>query len=277
MDTQREIQALVLKVQRLEEKLEAAPGRGERVVLGDAPVVMAAHKEEEDEPVPQQRLPPPRQLALLDRINHLYLLKVARLFYIRSHGFVRPMDGGLIFKLIFMVVVMSARMSKSSPLQGRFQISILFMVAGFFWHTRYLQYAYHFFVKENIPGRLWAGENIQANEPIVNNPPVPLPPGRPARPAVRNADEQQRHRPARGPLIPAFFGGDIPLRNANPVVALLTDVLCLVGSFLLSIFPVWQPVGRALEHRQQGNGDGGDGIDPVQNQDEGLRNGDDAE
>ena len=256
MDTQREIQDLVMKVRRLEDRLEATSGLG---ALQHDPVEQQGNNKAEEEPVPlQNHSAPPPQPGIFSRIQKMYGWRLARLFYLRSQGFVRPLDGGLMFKLIFTVVVMSARISKTSLSQGRFQISFLLVVSGFLWHTRYVQYVYHFFVKENIPRRLWAGEVIEAYESEVDAAPVVHP--RHGRLPVerlnnneRNMEEprQQRQPDARGPLVAAFLGGVIPLRNDNALLALLTDILCLVGSFLLSIFPVWQPIEGPQGRRQQ--------------------------
>ena len=260
METQREIQVLVMKVQRLEGRLEATSGPGDRTLLRHVPAEGEdKNKAEEESVTPRNQSGPPQQPGIFARMQQTYGLRLARLFYLRSQGFVRPLDGGLIFKLIFMVVVMSARISKASLSQGRFQISVMLLVSGFLWHTRYLQYVYHFFVKENIPRRLWAGEVIETYVSEVNA--TPLVHAHHGRLAGERPNNNERHvleqreqqqRDARGPLVAALLGGVIPLRNDNAVLALLTDMLCLIGSFLLSIFPVWQPIegpqGRQQQH-----------------------------
>lgn len=212
--------------------------------------------------------------SIIETISKFYLVRIGVLFWSRSRGFVRPIDGALMFKLVFMLLVMTAKISRSntsmtSKSVTKITISILIMLVGFLYHTKYLQFCYHFFWKENIPMRVWAGEDVEAvfegteSRNGVDNAHMQVP-------RFRNPDMLQfpgrhNHVPvdAQAPdvngninvnhfdnLRQIFIGGAIhpPNQGQNPIVALLQDTLYLLGSFFLSIFPMWQPLRPLPRH-----------------------------
>ena len=84
------------------------------------------------------------------------------------------------FKLLFMVFVMTARVSRNpSEAPGyRLYAAVLLVIMGFLYHTRYFQFMYHFIWKGNIPVRVWSGKDIQnevAHPNIGVEPAAPLP------------------------------------------------------------------------------------------------------
>ena len=129
------------------------------------------------------------------------------------------------------------------------------VLGGFLYHTKYLQFFYHFFWKDNIPMRVWAGEDVEAdidgtfprngvNAPVprFRNPDFLDLPGRLNQVPV--GDAQVPHGDRFDNLRQNFIGGAIhpPDQDQNPVLALVQDTLYLLGSFFLSIFPMWQPL-----------------------------------
>lgn len=154
----------------------------------------------------QQQQPEQQQESLLWRmlmapwrgIANSKVLEIIRVFWVMSRRHVRPLDGALIFKLCFMLLVVTARMSRvhkyeqknnkikksnkddkeSNPILAflesysyiyhnkQFYITMALMVVGFLYHTRYIQFFYQFFVTDNMAVRIWKGEQ----EPFENNP-----------------------------------------------------------------------------------------------------------
>jgi hypothetical protein len=183
---------------------------------------------------------------LWDALSQSRLALIAREFWVQSGNHVVPLDGALLFKIMFMLLVVSARMSRRTSDNGkkqqhnvRFYISVALMVVGFLWHTRYLQFMYRFFVQDNVPWRIWNGRHAQNDDPTevaaAAAPPVPI----------------RRAAAAAAPPVPynpndwrnTFLGGGIQLPNANQnvIVRLVLDIFYLFGSFVFSIFPMWRP------------------------------------
>jgi len=194
----------------------------------------------------------------------------------RRYG-VLPLDGGLIIKALFMVAILGTRMLSSSKrfdsgseYDAQLKVAALGMMVllGFFVHTGYLKYSYIFFIKENIATRIWRGESIEDilttttagapgaaggggagaaaanhnNNDNNNNqlglPRGNVPPGQPQRHPNNNNQQQQQHGWRN-----TFLGGIIPQANQGGIVGAFQDIALLFGSFLLSIFPMWQPEG----------------------------------
>jgi hypothetical protein len=202
------------------------------------------------------------------------LVEIGRLFWVQSRGYVRPLDGALLFKLVFMVMVVTARISRSSSSSnnsdGKIRMVTMLLFVGCLYHTRYLQYVYQFFWKENVPARVWKGdEDIAIPPPAANDEPN------------NNNNDAQQHQQQRQPLernpVPprlreqqqrdqaeaedqanwwrnGFLAGGIApavdpndpnnQENANAIVGLFKDMFYLVGSFVFSIFPMWTPEGQ---------------------------------
>ena len=202
------------------------------------------------------------------------IAEIVREFWRQSEGQVRPLDGGLLVKLLFMMLLTTARMQRRSKRGSdggginsyRFHITISLMITGFLYHTKYLQFAYKFFVEDQMPLRIWNGWPLQGplpgREQQDNNNAIPN----------QGAHQQARNQPlANGEQIQldgnnnndadqeldwrfTFLGGIIiPRPDQNPLVAAVQDVFYLVGSFFFSIFPMWRPeappVPRAVQRQ----------------------------
>lgn len=198
--------------------------------------------------------------GLLMAIRHSPLVRVARLFWVLRRRHVQELDGGLIFKILFMMAILTARVSSSSKKHGdaewhnKFAILVLLVVTGFLMQTGYLQYVYLFFVKENYPERIFNGEDVEdiirnpngQNNPNQNN--NNNNPARPGGPPVPRGQMPPNHQPPQGDVAGGgwrntFLGGIIPEADQGGVAGALKDVALLFGSFLMSIFPMWAPEG----------------------------------
>lgn len=211
--------------------------------------------------------------------SRVYQIMVAFGKLRRRYG-VQPLDGGLIFKVLFMMAILSTRMTpprshKNADTKSggfgnigvhlKFFVLALIVVVGFLVQTGYLQYSYIFFVKENIAGRIWAGESVQdvlgegrrvaanGNNNGDNPAAVPRgqhPPGRPQQQLQRpGANNNNNENVAVGGWRNTFLGGIIPQGDQGGIVGVLQDICLIFGSFLLSIFPMWQPEGPPREQR----------------------------
>jgi len=228
-----------------------------------------------------------------------WFFQTTRLFWVLSRGYVRPIDGALLFKLIFMTTVVMARVTKNTSKSNKnknnkdpkiLMVSAVLMM-GFLFHTRYIQYLYQFLWKQNVPGRVWKGEqNItipppdehddnhnndpnnqgQNQQPNNNNNNNPVPPRLRGRPNNNNGEAEPVHRWWQQNDL--LVGGVAPINDGqggdpvvvNPIVAVFHGIYYLVGSFVFSIFPMWNPQGhqqrRPLrEERLDGAAAGGAG------------------
>lgn len=200
-------------------------------------------------------------------VSSLTLVRIVKLFWTRSQGFVRPIDGALMFKLVFMLVVMTARVSRnpSHASGNRFYYAIFVVIAGFLYHTKYLQFMYRFFWKENIPLRVWSGEDVEnESTPTTQNnvaeAAVPQP-GNRALLGRRNDARRNNQAPVENGnddeadhnfLAGAIRGWIAPRnRDENAFIGALRDIFYLFGSFFFSIFPMWQPAGPPPEAEPQ--------------------------
>eukprot|EP00980_Cylindrotheca_fusiformis_P011877 scaffold2828_cov126-Cylindrotheca_fusiformis.AAC.3 len=290
---QRQVEALSNKVERLEGNSDATHST-EKVTItsriryipqsnGDAapaPRNPAAQSDNHDADVEHPPLHQPRRRQV--RTFFGCLSEVIRLFWVKSRDYVRPLDGALLFKLFFMVMVVTARISRSSNenADGKIRMVTMLLLIGFMYHTRYLQYIYHFFWKENVPARVWDGdEDIVIPPPAADDGPHN---NDDAQQQQQQQQQQQRQPMGRNPVPPRarenqgqpdnrnnwwrngfLAGGIAPAadpndlnhpENANVVISLARDMLYLVGSFVMSIFPMWNPegqhVGQPVEQQQ---------------------------
>ena len=168
------------------------------------------------------------------------LVEIAHAFWDMSRDTVLPLDGAMLFKLMVMVVFLTARIQKQPSNTVRFYVSIVAMVVGFLWHTRYLQFMYQFFWRENVPGRIWNGQPAEGPPEV---PETPQPPGAPVPPEQADGQQQENREEANGGWRNTFLGGGIAGRAENELVAFVQDILYLFGSFFFSIFPMWRPEG----------------------------------
>ena len=194
-------------------------------------------------------------LAPYRSIRDSRIFEITRMFWVMSGNHVRPLDGALLFKVMFMLLVFTARVKKQRS-QARFYVSIVVMVLGFLWHTRYLQFTYQFFWQDNVPGRIWNGL------PAEGPPHLPVPPnrrqppqqhapaaegGEGAQPLENNAingnGNNNNNNNINNDWTHTFLGGAIAGRADNPAFAFAQDIAYLFGSFIFSIFPMWRPEG----------------------------------
>ena len=151
----------------------------------------------------------------------------------------------------------------------KFLALIWLVLMGFLVQTGYLRYSYIFFVKENIAGRIWEGETVEDilrggrdnNNNNNNNNPENAdddnnnaadgqaapprgqqPPGQPQR-GHGPGRPNNRENGGLGGWRNTFLGGLIPQGGQGGIVGLFQDIGLVFGSFLLSIFPMWQPEG----------------------------------
>jgi hypothetical protein len=177
--------------------------------------------------------------AIPDAVRNSRAAKILRVYVALRQREAPNFDAGLILKVLVMVTIFMSRMSnhRKNPdsflLMYRTYLLGVFIIAGFLIKTGYLKFMHAFIVKANYPGRIWDGEEID----IDNLPPLVV--ARPRGPVpARNA----------GPLAflqRTLLGGRIPrmdpARRGALVLNVIQDFVCLVGSFFLSIFPMWAP------------------------------------
>eukprot|EP00797_Seminavis_robusta_P022567 Sro360_g126190.2 (409) ;mRNA; r:8118-9344 len=221
-------------------------------------------------PPPQAQAPPQEPQTIWQMIQNSFTYKILFLFVQLRRRHVQELDGGLIFKILFMMAILSARMSSSSSGSKKFASQtewhvkfaalVLLVVVGFLVQTGYVKYCYLFFVKENYPARVFDGESVQQ---ILQHPQRQQqqqqqgqqPPNNNNHPHPNN---NNNNNPPRGPLPPnqrhnnnnnnqgggwrnTFLGGMIPEANQGGVVGAMQDVGLLLASFVMSIFPMWHP------------------------------------
>jgi hypothetical protein len=191
-------------------------------------------------------------------VRNSRLAKIVILFLALRRRYVQEIDGGLIFKILFMMAILTARMSSSTKRFGdpewsqKFAIVTVLVVVGFLVQTGYMKYLYIFLVKENYPARIWNGEGVDdvMRNPELNNRHDPnninnnqqqnLAPAVPQGQLPPNHPQNQQ---AQGGWRNTFLGGMIPQGDQGGLVGAVQDVLLLLGSFLLSVFPMWNPEG----------------------------------
>mmetsp|Transcript_12712 Transcript_12712/g.18692 ORF Transcript_12712/g.18692 Transcript_12712/m.18692 type:complete len:453 (-) Transcript_12712:54-1412(-) len=158
--------------------------------------------------------------------------KLLSLFWSLHQRYVR-LNFGLLMKVFLIVTIFSAKMmTRKKAQEGAFwspgaklYLVLSLVVTGFLIQSGYLNFFYRFFVKENYVDRIYRGEDIDANEVNWQDPP---------RRNNENQDNNIRN------LIPRdnLFAGNVPRPNGFNI---FTDILVLLGSFLLSLLPMWKP------------------------------------
>jgi hypothetical protein len=255
IEMQRRMDELTMVVQQLASQQLAPDETLQRViqqrryVLGNGPHVRpaAAHPAQPGivPPVQLRVVPQPTLFSkmckyvsdLLSRTSASKTAEVWRLFWILHQRHVR-LDGRLFFKVIFMVSVLSAKMMnrKKNNAQGsfwsvsyKFYLIMTLVTAGFLIQSGYLEFLYLFFWKEGYPRRIYNGE-------VVDPSAWAIPAARVAAQPNANPDPIIGHE--------NFLGGNIERAPDNRGLSgMLLDVVYLVGSFFLSILPMWKPAG----------------------------------
>jgi hypothetical protein len=181
----------------------------------------------------------------------------------------KPKDGGFFSNLNF---------------STKFCILAFLILTGFLVQNGFIEFIYKFFVKENYAGRILDGEELDVNAVIaedeakrvrVNT--LDQNENNAERDNVNNIDNNPRDIPFGGiAAIPngiihligvirvninrvnwrqTFLGGAIvPINQVEQerifFVRIFQDFIFLLGSFFLSIFPMWRPVAQVVEQPQ---------------------------
>ena len=297
IDMQRQLNALNAKVDRLEANTLASNAGNEKIKISSTTRYFTRSSSHfmkdnstnasETQPAAEennQAEPPPLPQVPQQRGIFGYLRQVLRLFWEQSRTYVRPLDGPLLFKLFFMLLVVISRVTKDNKRQKnanqlyKLKMMTTLLIVGFLYHIRYLQYLYQFFWKENVPMRVWKGEEDivipppsadDANQNDVDNHennenhddyandnrngnnqihqiqqpanPIPRPFGEHVQQNLDLGGGQEQRRNG-------FLWGGIAPRDENdenvqnnPVFTFVQDVVYLFGSFILSLLPFWNP------------------------------------
>lgn len=175
--------------------------------------------------------------AIANAVRNSRMAKIAKVYVALRQREAPNFDLLLIFKVLVMVTIFMTRMSsqrkntESFIWMYRTYLIGSFIVVGFLLKTGYLKFMHAFIVKDNYPGRIWNGEEID----IDNLPPA----GIVRRPvAARNAGPLEFLRRT---LLAGRIPRMDPARRGAVVLNAIQDLFCLVGSFFLSIFPMWAP------------------------------------
>ena len=200
-------------------------------------------------PPPPPPFRPPRNLfgTLCDSFDNLatYIrnsrtVQVMRAFTTLHRRHVRA-DGAFMFKVVLMVAIFSAKMMSRPPTPGEFWTAAIkfnlvmgMVFVGFLIQSGYISFLYQFFITHKLFDRIYGGEDVDLDELVWNNP------------ATRgnNANGNNLRN-----MIPRnhMLGGNIPApRNG---INVLMDIALLLGSFLLSILPMWKPEGQPQERQ----------------------------
>mmetsp|Transcript_58574 Transcript_58574/g.143278 ORF Transcript_58574/g.143278 Transcript_58574/m.143278 type:complete len:541 (+) Transcript_58574:316-1938(+) len=197
-------------------------------------------------------------------------------FYKELRAGMRPIDGGLVFQLLFVGMVFSSRINPSTNPE-RFVVLSAALAIGALYQLKFWDVFFRFFIKEKAPERLWrelnglppmAGNRNEINDGnnnVQGGADGNLPNGRPrmgrigGQVADQAADGGGNNRAGIGrprrngnadhPWRNMFVMGGIYQRHQdgedaaarNPVVGAVWDVVYLLGSFVFSIFPMWNP------------------------------------
>lgn len=209
-------------------------------------------------------------------------VQVWRTLYRMARRDIPRLEGGMFFQLIFVLLVLSSRISPNTA-PRKFGAAVAVVVVGFLYQAKALPFLYRFFVKNNVPRRIWRGldpeggeDDDNGNGPGRNGAGLRRgggggggmgrigggPPGGPEGAAAAAADPNAavdgwRHAFFMGGIAPR--GGGRQMQQQRPhqdqrdggivhsVVGIVWDVVYLFGSFVLSIFPMWRPEAQPLQ------------------------------
>lgn len=193
---QRQVQELTEAVARIDRERSSGTA-----VANDSPV----SDESRERTTVMER--PNQGQAAAGALRQSRLVRIVLLFLAMRRRQAPDFDLGSLFKIMFMLAVLSARMRQNDP---RVHILGALVIAGFMVQTGYASFLYRFFVKENYPGRIWNGEEIDEGRELLER---------------RRVVARERRREFNLPGLP------------RPI----QDALLFIASFFLSIFPMWQP------------------------------------
>jgi hypothetical protein len=206
-----------------------------------------------DVPVPNEPPPPPFRPprnafgTLCDSFANLatYIrdsrtVQVMRAFATLHRRHVR-MNGALMFKVVLMVAIFSAKMMSRPATPGEFWTATMkfnlvmgMVFVGFLIQSGYISFLYRFFITHRLFDRIYGGENVDIDRLVWNNHAT----------RENNANGNNLRN-----MIPRnhMLGGNIPApRNG---INVLVDIAILIGSFMLSILPMWKPEGQPQERQ----------------------------
>ena len=169
--------------------------------------------------------------------------KILSLFIALQRRQAPNFDGFLILKVIFILSVLLGRFGHQQGeekedwiAQYRLHLLVQLVVMGFLFQTGLLSFFWSFAVKNNYPVRIWNGEDIDIEAEVQHVPLVQRDANRAQAPDVRNV------------LRNTFLGGAIirprEAQNYGPI-RFVQDIGLVIGSFFLSIFPMWRPEALA--------------------------------
>jgi hypothetical protein len=235
---------------------QAPPRVRRRDVLLPRVVPDVVHPDNDD-PDQQAVPPPPENLpvrggmvhrayqslaAIPTAVQNSRTAKIAKVYMALRQREAPDFDLLLIFKVLVMVTIFMTRMSShrknTDTFMWMYRTYLIgsFIVVGFLLKTGYIKFMHAFIVKENYPGRIWNGEEID----IDNLPPMGLV-RRPGPVAARNAGPAGPLAFLRRTLLAGHIPRMDPARRGAVVLNVIQDLVCLMGSFFLSIFPMWAP------------------------------------
>ena len=201
---------------------------------------------------PPPEAPPPPEMFILSRLTQAYeafmsipsllrssrMAEIWRVFWeLHRRDMGNRIDVNLLLKILFMLLVITAKLTASNKRKKKgsknvqFGVALVLIFVGFFLQSGYYRFFHNFFIKERYPQRIWNGEQINV---AAQQPPRPA--------------EQRPHRAAVPPQRGILRGG-IAQGNAQAgaVGRVVTDILYLLGSFLLSILLMWKAEARQQE------------------------------
>ena len=212
----------------------AAPAR-------DHPPAVAPRQNNIFAPPPQQQQQPrvvPRVPPADSR-----LARLVRIFGEMRRRQVPNFEWGLVFKVVIMMAILFSRLGGGASSSGddedqgiptKFYILGTVLVGGFLFQTGYAQFLYKFIVEENVLYRI-----------LILNQDVVIPPPGPARPQRDNNINNNNNDDGWFDWRETFLGGRIQRGEQDPQAPFLWRCVCeivlLVSSFVLSIFPMWHP------------------------------------
>ena len=184
--------------------------------------------------------------------------QVCRAFWTLHQRHVR-IEGGMIFKVLLMVAIFSAKtMSRKKTSKGywspsmKFYLVMSLVATGFLIQAGYFKLFYEFFFKGDYIGRIYRGDDAVAGENDNNNEGAAGQQQQPqaAAPVRNNNNDGDALNNLRNWMPQQnILGGEIPRVPEGQINNPIMDVAILIGSFLLSILPMWNPQG-APNHRR---------------------------
>ncbi|GAX27256.1 hypothetical protein FisN_13Lh184 [Fistulifera solaris] len=209
-------------------------------------------------------------------VSHLY--QVLQIFLALRRRLAPNFDAGLIIKVVFILSILFTRLSRRQQSIDdddwiwhfyRLHLLVVFVVGGFLYQTGMLKVIYIFYVQEKYFHRiLWKGESLgdmeqEVNDALERYAQRMQPQGQRLPPRPRNEPNGTDNVEAEDPgWRDTFIGGVIepaPQIEQDRGMQWLRDVGLFIGSFFLSIFPMWRPEALARPAVMEVNNEADDG------------------